>query len=301
MHLYVIFITDRETTMFAFGICLFLSIAAAQGATYELSLMEDSIDDMFSGCTMKTADKIIGVYHPREIQEKPFGDAWNTADSCAKNMLEKMQSKYKELTINHTRAICAYTKAEPVLDKPLNAALQQASSSYTTPTFQFHTVYFWLTSAIQILKKSCETTYRRSHDIFNGKLNQVIRFGHFASSSRDPNLKLFGTKTCFHIKTCLGAFIGEYSDFKGEREVLIPSYEKFKIVDILSGTDQNPVSYGDMKDCSKIFVLKNVGDRTKLNCKVANHNPQIRASIPLIVGFQLIIGFIWKCFSNTAI
>uniref|UniRef100_A0A3B4BE64 NAD(P)(+)--arginine ADP-ribosyltransferase n=1 Tax=Periophthalmus magnuspinnatus TaxID=409849 RepID=A0A3B4BE64_9GOBI len=226
----------------------------------------------------------------QEIQSDPFRLAWNEADSCTSNMLEMTESKYKKLTVNHTRALCAYSKKTPSLYKPLNVALRQSSALYSTPAFPFHTIYFWLTSAIQILKTSCETTYRRTDLTFNGKLHQVIRFGQFASSSRNPNLD-FGRQTCFQIRTCLGAFISEYSNFKHEQEVLIPPYEKFKIIKILL----------EMKNCFRIFVLESVGSHTKLNCKVANRNQQIRASIPLIIGFQLIIGFIWKVFSNTAI
>uniref|UniRef100_A0A3B4A8T9 NAD(P)(+)--arginine ADP-ribosyltransferase n=1 Tax=Periophthalmus magnuspinnatus TaxID=409849 RepID=A0A3B4A8T9_9GOBI len=237
----------------------------------ELSLMDDSIDDMFTDCRIKTTEKIIGVYYPREIQSDPFRLAWNEADSCTSNMLEMTESKYKKLTVNHTRALCAYSKKTPSLYKPLNVALRQSSALYSTPAFPFHTIYFWLTSAIQILKTSCETTYRRTDLTFNGKLHQVIRFGQFASSSRNPNLD-FGRQTCFQIRTCLGAFISEYSNFKHEQEVLIPPYEKFKIIKILLGTIQNPASYGEMKNCFRIFVLESVGSHTKLNCKVANRN-----------------------------
>ncbi|KAK7910201.1 hypothetical protein WMY93_014885 [Mugilogobius chulae] len=269
--------------------------------SYELSVMNASIDDELSGCTIKTGNKIISEYFPREIQAEPFRTAWKTADSCAKNKLDRMQSKYKELNINHTRALCAYTKEKPLLYQPLNQALRQGSALYGTPDFPFHTVYFWLTSAIQILQKSCETTYRRTDIEIDGKVNQVMRFGQFASTSRDPMLD-FGMTTCFHIRTCRGAYISEYSDFKGEQEVLIPPYETFKIVEIVLGTYQNPVSYGEIKNCYKIFVLESASlYRSKLNCKIANGNGQIKANIPLIICVQIVIGFMWKGFSNTAI
>ncbi|GLD71365.1 T-cell ecto-ADP-ribosyltransferase 1-like isoform X1 [Lates japonicus] len=94
-------------------------------------------------------------------------------------------------------------------------------------------MHFWLTSAIQILSDNmtCHTTYRRTDLLFTAKLNHIVRFGFFASSSFKTTLTQFGTKTCFEIKTCSGAFLGNYSDLgTEEEEVLIPPYELFMVV-----------------------------------------------------------------------
>lgn len=122
---------------------------------------------------------------------------------------------YQELTSNHTRAFCIYTNDEPNLYVPLNAALRTGAGIYSTPSFKYHALYFCLVSAIQILKNSCETTYRRTKDIYNGEINQNMRFGYFASSSQKPDLVQFGNDTCLHITTCYGAYIEVLNNCRG--------------------------------------------------------------------------------------
>uniref|UniRef100_A0A8C6S5J1 NAD(P)(+)--arginine ADP-ribosyltransferase n=1 Tax=Neogobius melanostomus TaxID=47308 RepID=A0A8C6S5J1_9GOBI len=204
------------------------------------------------------------VYFPREIQNDRFRQAWDASMSCAQQKLDMLQSRNKALTDNHTRALCVYTGN--TLYEPLNGALKTGAANYSTPSFQYHALYFWLTTAIQILKNS----------FFNGQKGQKMRFGHFASTSRKPNLSHFGSETCFHIETCYGAYIDKYSVFEGEEEVLVPSYEVFKVTDIVSN------SHGDLRDCKKIFVLKSTEEyRSTLNCKAAAL--QIRSNLKLML------------------
>ncbi|XP_072315100.1 erythroblast NAD(P)(+)--arginine ADP-ribosyltransferase-like, partial [Eucyclogobius newberryi] len=153
-------------------------------------------------------------------------------------------------------------------------------------SFQYHALYFWLTSALQVLKNSCETTYKRTCDVYNGKQGTVMRFGYFASTSRSPFVVEYGEETCFHIKTCFGAFIGDYSVAPSEEEVLVPSYEEFRIVDIVA-------------ESTKIFVLESVGHSSNLNCNAANRNQEIRVNFALISIFQVLIALLLSNFGNT--
>lgn len=274
-----------------------LSVGSAQehqqSGTIELSMMDKCIDDSFTNCNVKMDQQVKTVYFPREIKNPLFREAWDVSEECALEQLKKLQNMYQALTSNHTRALCIYTNDEPILYVPLNAALRTGAGIYSTPSFKYHALYFWLVSAIQILKNSCETTYRRTNDIYTGKINQNMRFGYFASSSRKPNLLQFGNETCFHIRTCHGAYIEKYSIIAGEDEVLIPPYEVFKVTKIVKN------SYGSLQNCKKIFVLESVGTKSNLNCKATNlytenHNEQKRASFPLIFGLQLLIALLWN-------
>ncbi|KAK7910203.1 hypothetical protein WMY93_014887 [Mugilogobius chulae] len=214
-----------------------------QSSTIELSMMDECIDDMFNNCIKEMEEQVQKIYFPRELKNENFKMAWDLSEDCAKQRLQRMQRKYSGLTINHTRAICVYTEEEPNMYVPLNAALRRGAAKYNTTDFQYHALYFWLTTALQILKSS-NTAYRKTWDVYNGQVNQTIRFGYFASSSLKPDLSGFGNTTCFHIKTQLGAYIEDHSAVKGEDEVLIPSYEKFKIIKIV------PDSYGEL-NCTK--------------------------------------------------
>uniref|UniRef100_A0A8C6SBZ1 NAD(P)(+)--arginine ADP-ribosyltransferase n=1 Tax=Neogobius melanostomus TaxID=47308 RepID=A0A8C6SBZ1_9GOBI len=221
-----------------------------QSIKIPLSMSEQSVDDRYDGCTEKMAKKVKGEYLSREINNSLFKSGWKKAESCANSKYETR--KDKALTKDHLQAICAYTEA--------------GRPNYNTPAFQYHTLHYWLVSALEILRinKLCRTTYRRSNDVFTGAVNQIIRFGSFTSSSKEPNLHDFGKKTCFHIQTCFGAYLKDYSVFdKSEREVLIPPYEMFKIMKIAKG------SYEKMTNCNTIFVLKNAGNLSNLNCKAA--------------------------------
>lgn len=96
---------------------------------------------------------------------------------------------------------------------------------------------------------------------FGGKVNQLIRFGFFASSSLDKGIsQSFGEKSCFEIKTCAGAYLKSYPVLgEQEKEVLIPPFEMFKITKKEKG--QNVLN------CKSLFKLESVGFQYNLNCK----------------------------------
>lgn len=226
-------------------------------------MVEDSVDDMYFGCREAMIKTVKGKYLDEEKRMKPYADAWNEAKTCAKKKL-----KHKEdaaLTEEHLQAICIYT-ADKVYTV-FNNAVRTERSNYIS-SFQFHSLHFLLTSAIQILnsKYYCHTSYRRTKNRFTGKVNQTIRFGFFASSSYRTDLTGFGSKTCFKIKTCSGAFLKKYSSYGDtEAEVLIPPYEMFKITERSNG----PVKIQGLNDCEVVYVLESVGAKSDLNCKLA--------------------------------
>ncbi|KAJ0055707.1 hypothetical protein NL108_009955 [Boleophthalmus pectinirostris] len=289
-----------KTLLLPFLLGTMMSIGSAQEPspsprTFNLSMMNQCIDDMFDNCKEKMEEQVQKVYFPREIKNEEFKAAWEKSETCSIRKLQNLQRMYSQLTINHTRALCVYTEEEPNIYRPLNAALRNGAANYSTSNFQYHALYFWITTALQILKpdQSIVQTYRKTGDVYNGQVNQTIRFGHFASSSLNSSLDDFGSETCFHIKTRLGANIDKYSEF-AEEEVLIPPYEKFKITKIV------PNSYEKL-ECTKIFVLESEGQSSKLNCKAANHNQKMRANRALTIGFQILIGLTWSRYPVTSI
>lgn len=269
-----------EPVTLIFVLCMTMPMATAQ---IELGMMNQCIDDMFANCFYKMSQKVQDVYFPREIQNPPFQIAWNQAEPCAERNLDKVPTEV--LTKDHLQAICVYTNASTQMFARLNEQVRTGEEIYDTPAFQYHALYYWLATAIDILGTYCEITYKRSHGVYTGEVGTKMRFGYFASSSRSPFVVEYGNETCFHIKTCSGAYIGNYSVVPTEEEVLIPSFEEFQIVDIVMD------SYGEFK-CKKIFVLESVGYSSKLNCKASSHSQEMRADFALIVVFQLLIGFL---------
>ncbi|XP_042260023.1 ecto-ADP-ribosyltransferase 5-like [Thunnus maccoyii] len=229
-------------------------------SSFPLNMAPDAVDDMYYGCDKEMKKKVKKEYFRKEFVGT-FKDAWEKAKKCS--------NKYsKDLTKNQRQAICVYTSND-IYDE-FNEAVRTGRSIYGS-TFPFHSLHFWLTTAIQKVKKSqksqkCQTTYRRTWHEFTGKVNDIIRFGAFASSSYNKSLTHFGSKTCFEIKTCSGAYLKNYSEIPEEEEVLIPPYETFKITDIIKGRNK----FKNLKDCEKVFVLKSERkDKSNLNCKLA--------------------------------
>lgn len=226
-------------------------------------MVEDAVDDMYFGCNETMANKANKYFQSEN--KGTFATAWRKTKTCMKKNLE-IKDRDKDLTTNHLQAICAYTSSTEMFYKQFNDAVQTHRSSYET-SFPFHALHFWLTSAVQILSSTtkCLTTYRRSPITFTGHVDDIIRFGFFASSSFKPNLTQFGVKTCFKIKTCSGAFLKNYPKLgEYEQEVLIPPYEIFKIIQKI----QNEPNSED--SCEIEYVLESAGIHSNLNCLLAD-------------------------------
>ncbi|XP_033977390.1 erythroblast NAD(P)(+)--arginine ADP-ribosyltransferase-like [Trematomus bernacchii] len=224
-----------------------------------LSMVEDSVDDMYFGCNDKMMTKVKDRFLEEEKSVNNFGEHWSAGESCAKDTFNQREDK--ALTRDHIRAICVYTANGVYRD--FNTAVRTEGRIYPLPFhFKYRSLHYLLTSAIQILNNNdyCHSTFRRTNILFTGKVNQIIRFGSFTSTSFRSDFKVYGTKTCFKIKTCLGASLKKYSAIPTEEEVLIPPYETFKITKICQRVK-------GLKDCEVIFVLESAGVKSSLNCK----------------------------------
>ncbi|XP_032386373.1 ecto-ADP-ribosyltransferase 4 [Etheostoma spectabile] len=234
-------------------------------SSIRMSMVPDSVDDMYFGCHNKMMEMIKSTYFKKEDKMSPFKGIWKKAQRCANDKLKEKDEGDEALSKNHMQAICVYTSHEKFY-KIFNDAVRTNRKEYGT-SFPFHALHFWLTSAVQILNNNinCHTTYRRTDAKFSGDINQTIRFGFFASSSNKTTLTHFGKNTCFKIKTCLGAFLKHYPALGVyEQEILIPPYEKFKITGKKRG-----IFVEGLSDCEVVYILVSAGDNSNLNCKAA--------------------------------
>ncbi|XP_071389399.1 ecto-ADP-ribosyltransferase 4-like, partial [Centroberyx affinis] len=247
-----------------------------------LSMVEDAVDDMYEGCTTPMIDRVKNKYMKTE-NVGMFADVWKNASICAKEGLAKKYREDEALTKDHLQAICVYTSDYNGFYATFNTAVRTERKKYGTPSFPYHSLHFLLTSAINILKTSqnyCHVTYRRADVIFTGEVNQKIRFGNFASSSYRTDLRDFGKKTCFEIRTCLGAYLRNYSVFSDqEQEVLIPPYEVFKIAKITKGP-KDAFDKG-LNDCVVLYSLTSEGFQSNLNCRAAGFAINWKKSAPI--------------------
>ncbi|KAG7485186.1 ecto-ADP-ribosyltransferase 5-like [Solea senegalensis] len=228
-------------------------------------MAEESVDDMYFGCNYLMHEEVMGRYS-EEMYKGPFKEAWKEAEECANIKIEEQNLKeYEGLTKAHLQAICAYT--DDNIYTMFNNDCRNGKKSYGS-SFQFHSLHFFLTSAVQILNKHyfCHHTFRRTNHIFNVKENETVRFGSFASTSYNRTLYDFGIKSCFEVETCAGGFLNKLSVVDGEEEVLIPPYEMFIIREII--VDKNKMKALGVESCEVLYVLKSAGYKSNLNCKL---------------------------------
>ncbi|XP_060941072.1 ecto-ADP-ribosyltransferase 5-like [Limanda limanda] len=238
-----------------------------QSSNIPLNLVEESVDDMYFGCSELMMRMVKNKYFDEKFLNKASEKAWNEAEKCAEERIARLEDK--GLTKHHLRAICVYTS--DTIYSEFNNAVRIERNNYRS-SFQYHYLHFMLTSAVQILnnKNQCHTTYRRNSERFTGQINNIIRFGSFASSSYHKTLVRFGTETCFKIKTCSGAPLKHYTyyDSEEELEVLIPPYEMFNITEIVDVNKK--IQNMGLKSCKVVYVLESAGFKSNLNCKVVN-------------------------------
>ncbi|KAK1902085.1 Erythroblast NAD(P)(+)--arginine ADP-ribosyltransferase [Dissostichus eleginoides] len=217
----------------------------------QLSMVEDSVDDMYLGCN----DIMMTLKKDKSASELIGKEFIGTTSIGTDPFVTKIfnERNDKDLTIDHILAIYLYTGNNVYAE--FNTAVRTEGRSYLS-SFKYGSFHYLLTSAIQILNnnRSCYSTFRRTNVLFEGTVGEIIRFGSFTSTSFSSDLKGYGTETCFKIKTCLGASLKNYSAKPKEEEVLIPPYEMFKITEI-NREKKNP----DLKDCEVVFVLESAG------------------------------------------
>uniref|UniRef100_A0A8C6NMC3 NAD(P)(+)--arginine ADP-ribosyltransferase n=1 Tax=Nothobranchius furzeri TaxID=105023 RepID=A0A8C6NMC3_NOTFU len=201
-------------------------------AVSPLDMASESIDDMFDGCRSATASAIdlFGVF---EWQVNiNFSYAWALVEKKAKKPV------HKHLKDDHAVVMYIFTRYASIR-QTFNKALKTGKDNYSTGRFRFHYFYYYLTDAVQALSKyptSCRTVYHRTGERFDQNIvNTNVRFGAFiwASSSKQPSWS-YNNISCFEIFTCFGGDITYYSSSKQRGQVLIPTYEVFKVTDIVT-------------------------------------------------------------------
>nr|XP_055036565.1 NAD(P)(+)--arginine ADP-ribosyltransferase 2-like [Misgurnus anguillicaudatus] len=223
-------------------------------------MAENSVDDQYNGCAADMNNLVENENYLNKERKANIGfkNAWGEGQKRTKD------KQLKTLTRNHLIAIYVYTGVKGGLHKKFNQDVRTGREKYKNNKFSWYTLYFWLTRAIQTLKKTqngCISTYRRTSVTFDGVNNKEIRFGSFASSSLERDVgHTFGNESCFEIETCYGADVTDYSWYRDQKEVLIPPYEKFKVTDIRKGKKDDW--------CKTVFVLNSTGIKSNLNCKL---------------------------------
>ncbi|XP_077075160.1 ecto-ADP-ribosyltransferase 5-like [Siphateles boraxobius] len=238
---------------------------AGENCVLPLDMAENSVDDKYNGCEKEMEKEVPKYLQNEKNKDKNFKDAWDSSEKAVHKKTRSL-SKYQIVAIYY------YTSGKGDAYRDFNAAVRIQRPQYKT-TFGYHALHFLLTTAIQAKRafdekqsneKLSYTGYRRVDKSFSQDVkNTQFRFGSFTSASLgDYGKKLFGDKSCFEIFTCMGADVSLYSKFENEREVLIPPYEVFKVVDIKKRSPKLP----DLP-CEVVYEVKSTETYvSNLNC-----------------------------------
>ncbi|XP_039356091.1 ecto-ADP-ribosyltransferase 5-like isoform X1 [Mauremys reevesii] len=214
-----------------------------------LDMACNAFDDQYIGCTEDMENIIKSkLLQQEKSRHKLFNKTWE----AAKNQwnMKKNLSLPVGFKDENGIAILAYTRGGNVpLYPEFNKAVREAGKSraYYLKHFPFKALHFYLTRALQLLKRDCAEMYEtevyrgvRSLHFEPNRRGNMSRFGTFTSSSlkRDVAQKS-GLDTFFTIRTCFGVRVENISYFRGEAEVLIPVYEIFRVSNFTKDKNSN--------------------------------------------------------------
>ncbi|KYO36955.1 ecto-ADP-ribosyltransferase 5-like [Alligator mississippiensis] len=225
------------------GIFLCLCFWTVNGAkdlrVVEITMMPDAFDDQYIGCTKEMEKAAPELMEDEMNKHRLLKTVWKISkrkwEIVNKSIGWDLPRGFKE---EHGRAVIAYTYSG--FNKDLNQAVRESGRSLDTYKSHFHfkAFHYYLTRALQLLRKKCNVMYKTS--VYRGiggvsceqSESESMRFGYFASSSLEKTVaEKFrkGTGCFFTINTCFGVNISKFSHFKKEEEVLIPVQEIFRV------------------------------------------------------------------------
>lgn len=182
------------------------------------------------------------------VDDKASVQTWNTGINYSE-VWSKAEQKAREpahyyMTKRHSAALYIYTT---IILQPVKQVTTAGDRTGKQPREQSdtHSLYFYLSEAIQILRHSqvtCFSINYTTETLLNLNISsKPVRFSTFILA---PNGQ-YPTKntTCFEVNTCFGANITHYSALKQNDQVLIPPYELFKVTSIQTDAQTCKVVY----------------------------------------------------------
>ncbi|XP_055240505.2 ecto-ADP-ribosyltransferase 3 isoform X2 [Gorilla gorilla gorilla] len=224
-----------------------------------LDMADNAFDDEYLKCT----DRMEIKYVPQLLKEEKASH--QQLDTVWENAKAKWAARKTQIFLpmnfkdNHGIALMAYI-SEAQEQTPFyhlfSEAVKMAGQSREDYIygFQFKAFHFYLTRALQLLRRPCETSsknvvYRTSQgtSFTFGGLNQA-RFGHFTLAYSAKPQAANDQLTVLSIYTCLGVDIENFLDKESERITLIPLNEVFQVSQ--EGAGNNLILQSINKTCS---------------------------------------------------
>ncbi|XP_046947921.1 ecto-ADP-ribosyltransferase 3 isoform X1 [Lynx rufus] len=224
-----------------------------------LDMAENAFDDEYLKCT----DRMEVKYVPQLLKEEKASHAllkavWENAEVKweARKTQIFLPMSFKD---NHGIALMAYVseaREQTAFYRMFNEAVRMAGLSRKEYVydFQFKAFHFYLTKALQLLRRPCEESYKnvvysvsRDTSFKFGGLNQA-RLGHFTLAYSAKPQAPDDQHILLTIHTCFGVAIENFFDKESERIILIPLNEIFNVSQ--DGTSNNLILQSTNKTCS---------------------------------------------------
>lgn len=224
-------------------------------------MADNAFDDEYQKCT----DRMEIKYIPQLLKEEKAShqlleDVWENAKAKweARKTQLLLPMSFKD---NHGIALMAYingAQEQTPFYHLFNEAVQMAGQSRKDYIygFQFKAFHFYLTKALQLLRRPCEDSYKnvvystsQGPSFTFGGLNQA-RLGHFTLAYSAKPQAADDQHILLTIRSCFGVAIEKFFD-KGsgsERIVLIPLNEVFHVSQ--EGAGNNLILHSTNKTCS---------------------------------------------------
>ncbi|XP_034884057.1 ecto-ADP-ribosyltransferase 4 isoform X2 [Mirounga leonina] len=244
----------------------------------DFDLTPDSFDDQYQGCSPQVMEKLSqGDYFTKELEA--HGNYHRVWANAHLTWLNRGKDLPKNMNITHAVAILVYTSNNSVRADFTKAMASAGKSPQPYKhSFRFKYLHYYLTSAIQLLRKQmvmkndslCFQVHHEMKDIYlEAYRGATIRFGQFLSASLlKEDAQEFGNQTLFTIFTCLGAPVQEVSL---KKEVLVPPYELFKVVN---------VSYHPRGNW---LLLQSAGNVSTYNCQLLKGSSKKYNPAPVVI------------------
>ncbi|XP_010340926.2 ecto-ADP-ribosyltransferase 3 isoform X2 [Saimiri boliviensis] len=224
-----------------------------------LDMADNAFDDEYLKCT----DRMEIKYVPQLLNEEKASH--QQLDTVWENAKAKWEARKTQILLpmnfkdNHGIALLAYI-SEAQEQTPFyhlfNDAVKMAGQSREDYIygFQFKAFHFYLTRALQLLRRPCKASYKnvvyrtsQGTSFTFGGLNQA-RFGHFTLAYSAKPQAANDQQTVLSIYTCLGVDIEIFLDKESERITLIPLNEVFQVSQ--EGAGNNLILQSTNKTCS---------------------------------------------------
>ncbi|XP_038595937.1 LOW QUALITY PROTEIN: GPI-linked NAD(P)(+)--arginine ADP-ribosyltransferase 1 [Tachyglossus aculeatus] len=247
-----------------------------------LDMAPASFDDQYIGCAQDMEHELAALNQTEFATSRTYAEAWEAASARWREHLGgggKRPPWPPGFRDEHAVAVLAYTANGP-LHREFNTAVREAgrSRAYYLRYFRFKTLHFLLTQALALLgagqNPQCRRVYRGVAGVrfrTGAEPGGAVRFGHFASSSLHEEAALqFGQDSFFSIRTCHGADIRSFSFFPGEEEVLIPPYERFRVINASTGPHGPNHIYLQSLDKTSTYNCEYIKDKkcTSWRCRL---------------------------------